>query len=70
MSHRGEALHKDVCCIADLKDLGSRRLSPMVRGKQSGTLLDTLILIPADYYNEGAMDLITYCVLPFSRSCI
>ncbi|KAJ5172509.1 hypothetical protein N7492_005102 [Penicillium capsulatum] len=43
MSHRGETLHKDVCCIADLKDLGSRRLSPMVR----------------DYYNEGAMDLIT-----------
>ncbi|KAJ6108434.1 hypothetical protein N7523_009757 [Penicillium sp. IBT 18751x] len=43
MSHRGESLHKDVCCIADLKELGSKRLSPMVR----------------DYYNEGAMDLIT-----------
>ncbi|KAJ5133514.1 hypothetical protein N7448_001459 [Penicillium atrosanguineum] len=43
MSHRGETLHKDVCCIADLKELGSKRLSPMVR----------------DYYNEGAMDLIT-----------
>ncbi|KAJ5408746.1 hypothetical protein N7509_002629 [Penicillium cosmopolitanum] len=43
MAHRGETLHKDVCCIADLKELGSKRLSPMVR----------------DYYNEGAMDLIT-----------
>jgi hypothetical protein len=35
MSHRGETLHKDVCCIADLKELGSKRLSPMVRGEQS-----------------------------------
>ncbi|KAJ5673783.1 hypothetical protein N7462_009222 [Penicillium macrosclerotiorum] len=43
MAHRGETFHKDVCCIADLKELGSRRLSPMAR----------------DYYNEGAMDLIT-----------
>ncbi|KAL4887808.1 FMN-dependent dehydrogenase [Aspergillus ambiguus] len=43
MAHRGETLSKDVSCIADLKKLGSRRLPPMVR----------------DYYNEGAMDLIT-----------
>ncbi|KAJ5320218.1 hypothetical protein PENANT_c010G09097 [Penicillium antarcticum] len=43
MAHRGETFHKDVCCIADLKRLGSARLAPMVR----------------DYYNEGAMDLIT-----------
>ncbi|KAJ5474506.1 hypothetical protein N7475_004072 [Penicillium sp. IBT 31633x] len=43
MAHRGETLHKDVCCIADLKELGSNRLAPMVR----------------DYYNGGAMDLIT-----------
>ncbi|KAJ5112350.1 hypothetical protein N7532_000395 [Penicillium argentinense] len=43
MAHRGETLHKDVCCIADLKDLGSKCLPPMVR----------------DYYNEGAMDLLT-----------
>jgi hypothetical protein len=33
MAHRGETLHKDVCCIADLKRLGSSRLAPMVRGK-------------------------------------
>lgn len=32
MAHRGESLHKDVCCIADLKKLGSSRLAPMVRG--------------------------------------
>ncbi|KAJ6172037.1 hypothetical protein N7470_001104 [Penicillium chermesinum] len=43
MSHRGETLHKDVCCIADLKEMGSKRLAPMVR----------------DYYNEGAMDLLS-----------
>ncbi|KGO40213.1 Aldolase-type TIM barrel [Penicillium expansum] len=43
MAHRGETLHKDVCCIADLKKMGSSRLAPMVR----------------DYYNGGAMDLIT-----------
>ncbi|KAL5356578.1 FMN-dependent dehydrogenase [Aspergillus floccosus] len=43
MAHRGETLSKDVSCIADLKEFGSRRLPPMVR----------------DYYNEGAMDLIT-----------
>lgn len=35
MAHRGETLHKDVCCIADLKRLGSSRLAPMVRGKAS-----------------------------------
>ncbi|KAL4750641.1 hypothetical protein BDW72DRAFT_213262 [Aspergillus terricola var. indicus] len=43
MAHRGESFHKDVSCIADLKALGSSRLPAMVR----------------DYYNEGAMDLIT-----------
>ncbi|RJE21100.1 S-2-hydroxy-acid oxidase [Aspergillus sclerotialis] len=43
MAHRGETLHKDVSCIADLKRMGSSRLPTMVR----------------DYYNEGAMDLIT-----------
>ncbi|KAF7596368.1 hypothetical protein BBP40_002112 [Aspergillus hancockii] len=43
MAHRGETLHKDIACIADLKALGSEKLPQMVR----------------DYYNEGAMDLIT-----------
>ncbi|PLB55242.1 FMN-dependent alpha-hydroxy acid dehydrogenase [Aspergillus steynii IBT 23096] len=43
MAHRGNALGKDVCCIDDLKRLGSARLSPMNR----------------DYYNGGAMDLIS-----------
>lgn len=33
MAHRGETLHKDVCCIADLKKMGSSRLAPMVRGE-------------------------------------
>lgn len=31
MAHRSHALGKDVCCIDDLKRLGSARLSPMVR---------------------------------------
>ncbi|KAJ5738950.1 hypothetical protein N7493_002105 [Penicillium malachiteum] len=43
MSHRGETLHKDVCCIADLKKMGGKKLPIMYR----------------DYYNGGAMDLIT-----------
>ncbi|GLI78671.1 hypothetical protein PoHVEF18_006992 [Penicillium ochrochloron] len=43
MSHRGEALHRDVCCIDDLKKLASMKLTRMVR----------------DYYNEGARDMIT-----------
>ncbi|OGM42082.1 (S)-2-hydroxy-acid oxidase [Aspergillus bombycis] len=43
MAHRGETLHKDISCIADLKVQGSKKLPRMVR----------------DYYNEGAMDLIT-----------
>lgn len=34
MAHRGETLHKDVSCIADLKELGSRQLPVMVRGVQ------------------------------------
>lgn len=33
MAHRGETLSKDVCCVADLKKLGSSRLAPMVRGE-------------------------------------
>ncbi|BCR84616.1 alpha-hydroxy acid oxidase [Aspergillus chevalieri] len=43
MAHRGETLHKHISCIADLKALGSKNLPVMVK----------------DYYNEGAMDLIT-----------
>ncbi|PWY96175.1 FMN-dependent dehydrogenase family protein [Aspergillus sclerotioniger CBS 115572] len=43
MAHRGETFEKNVSCIADLKALGSKKLPKMVR----------------DYYNEGAMDLIT-----------
>ncbi|KAJ5635136.1 uncharacterized protein N7484_008449 [Penicillium longicatenatum] len=43
MSHRGETLHKDVCCIADLKEAGGKNLGKTYR----------------DYYDGGAMDLIT-----------
>ncbi|KAJ6031309.1 hypothetical protein N7540_002041 [Penicillium herquei] len=43
MAHRGESLHKDVCCIADLKEMAGKKLPIMYR----------------DYYNGGAMDLIT-----------
>ena len=32
MAHRGESLHEDVSCIADVRKLGSEKLSPMVRG--------------------------------------
>ncbi|OJJ99657.1 hypothetical protein ASPACDRAFT_52330 [Aspergillus aculeatus ATCC 16872] len=43
MAHRGVSYDKNVSCIADLKALGSQNLPVMVR----------------EYYNEGAMDLIT-----------
>lgn len=33
MSHRGETLHKDVCCIADLKEAGGKNLGKMYRGE-------------------------------------
>ncbi|PIG82805.1 hypothetical protein AARAC_003107 [Aspergillus arachidicola] len=32
MARRGDALGKDVCCIDDLRRLGTQRLTPMVRG--------------------------------------
>ena len=61
MSHRGETLHKDVCCIADLKELGSKRLAPMVRGRLHQLRAQWFHkLTHTDYYNEGAMDLLTY----------
>lgn len=59
MAHRGDALGKDVCCIDDLKRLGSQRLTPTVRGMDQRMILDSN-LTWTDYYNEGAMDLITY----------
>jgi (S)-2-hydroxy-acid oxidase len=62
MAHRGESFHQDVSCIADLKALGSSRLPGMVRGTNhfpEKTVNCTLTLSLADYYNEGAMDLIT-----------
>ncbi|KAL4786869.1 FMN-dependent dehydrogenase [Aspergillus varians] len=43
MANRGESFNPDVSCIADLKALANSKLPTMVR----------------DYYNEGAMDLIT-----------
>ncbi|KAJ5227158.1 uncharacterized protein N7469_007164 [Penicillium citrinum] len=52
MAHRGETLHKDVCCIADLKELGSKRLSPMVRDED--TLLTFSIISLRE--NESAYD--------------
>lgn len=59
MAHRGDALGKDVCCIDDLKRLGSQRLTPTVRGMHLPIAFgENLTWI--DYYNEGAMDLITY----------
>jgi molybdopterin synthase catalytic subunit len=33
MAHRGETLHNEVSCIADLKALGSSKLPKMVRGE-------------------------------------
>lgn len=60
MAHRGETLDKNVSCIADLKALGSRRLPVMVRGEMTPHRLQTSNADGADYYNGGAMDLVTY----------
>lgn len=59
MAHRGDSLGKDVCCIDDRKRRGSQRLTPTVRGTDQRVALDQN-LTWIDYYNEGAMDLITY----------
>lgn len=32
MAHRGETLHSEVACIADLKAQASKNLPPMIRG--------------------------------------
>jgi (S)-2-hydroxy-acid oxidase len=62
MAHRGETLHNEVSCIADLKALGSSKLPKMVRGEQIQSVRGTRTLtnLHKDYYNEGSMDLITY----------
>ena len=63
MAHRGETFEKNVSCIADLKTLGSKKLPKMVRGRFSVKQvwsIPTDLSDSLDYYNEGAMDLITY----------
>lgn len=44
MSHRGETLHKDVCCIADLKEAGGKNLNKMYRGECD----EDNVLVPRD----------------------
>jgi hypothetical protein len=62
MSHRGETLHKDVCCIADLKEAGGKNLGKTYRGGlcPQYPCIRTPRLTQVDYYDGGAMDLITY----------
>lgn len=63
MAHRGNALGKDVCCIDDLKRLGSGRLTQTIRGMSfvwPVYIAREIGLTKIDYYNGGAMDLIRY----------
>lgn len=46
MANRGQSWDSQVHSIADLREYGSKKLPKMYR----------------DYYNEGAMDLVTYVV--------
>lgn len=47
MANRGQSWDTQVHSIADLREYGSKKLPKMYR----------------DYYNEGAMDLVTYVVV-------
>ncbi|KAJ5113293.1 hypothetical protein N7456_001827 [Penicillium angulare] len=69
MSHRGETLHKDVCCIADLKEMGGKKLSPMYR--ENETAFDRYkirprILVNVDNIDTSTDFLGTKVSLPFS----
>ncbi|RHZ60126.1 alpha-hydroxy acid oxidase [Aspergillus thermomutatus] len=59
MANRGKTLNKEVFCLKDLERLGSSKMQKAYRGKSS--ICDTLFQTDssAEYYNEGAMDLIT-----------
>ncbi|CAH0053715.1 unnamed protein product [Clonostachys solani] len=59
MANRGISWDPLVHSIQDLKEEGSKRLPKMYRGKYTCTKKPLFILGTADYYNEGAMDLIT-----------
>lgn len=47
MANRGQSWDTQVHSIADLREHGSKKLPKMYR----------------DYYNEGAMDLVTYVLM-------
>ncbi|KAJ5281635.1 hypothetical protein N7478_007007 [Penicillium angulare] len=69
MSHRGETLHKDVCCIADLKEMGGKKLSPMYR--ENETAFDRYKIRPRILVNVDNIDTSTDFLgskvsLPFS----
>lgn len=60
--NRLPTLDPHVITIADLKEAGCKDMPKMFRGKKLrlNALKDPmLMLLVVDYYNEGAMDLIT-----------
>ncbi len=60
MANRGRTHDPEVFSIADLKEKASKKLPKMYRGKESHLVLRCPQLIIKEYFNEGAMDMITY----------
>lgn len=62
MANRGAAFDEHVSTIEDLKELGSKKLPKMYRGNYYTCWrwnARSLIILAIDYFNQGAMDLIT-----------
>ena len=59
MANRPPALDDKVFSISDLKHEGSKKLPKSFRGKKYSVFFEHMLTI-SDFYNEGAMDLITW----------
>ncbi|KEY82989.1 dehydrogenase FMN dependent [Aspergillus fumigatus] len=75
MAHRGETLHNEVSCIADLKALGSSKLPKMVRGelRENEAAFDRYKILPRVLRNVDNVDTTTEILgtkvsLPFGFS--
>lgn len=66
MANRGRTLDVQAFSMKDLERLGSAKLPIAYRGElgQMFSLNSGTYKSIAEYYNEGAMDLITYGIFP------
>jgi hypothetical protein len=60
MANRAPTLDPLVHSISDLEKYGSSSLPPAYRGKPESLVISVVLWTESpDYYNEGAMDLVT-----------